>query len=173
MQANKRNNIQKKKNLSESSTFALPKVEDLRIGILVSEWNDQITNALKDGAVETLLGYGMKREQLRIVSVPGSFELPTGAMMLFDNDEDLDAVICLGCVIQGETRHFEFISQAVAQGIMKVALDYGSPVIFGVLTCDTMEQAVDRSGGKYGNKGVEAAASCMKMLALERKLKKH
>lgn len=173
MQENKKNNIQKKKNLSESSTFALPKVEDLRIGILVSEWNEQVTNALRDGAVNSLLSYGMKKEQLKIASVPGSFELPTGAMMLFDNDEDLDAVICLGCIIQGETRHFEFISQAVAQGIMKVALDYGSPVIFGVLTCDTMEQALDRAGGKYGNKGVEAAVSCLKMLALERKLKKH
>ncbi|MCQ2285779.1 MAG: 6,7-dimethyl-8-ribityllumazine synthase [Bacteroidales bacterium] len=169
MQENKKPT--KKKNLSESSTFALPKVEDFRIGIVVSEWNDNITNNLRDGAYASLLEHGLKKEQIKICYVPGSFELPTGAMMMFDADDELDAVICLGCVIQGETRHFEFISQAVAQGIMKVALDYGSPVIFGVLTCDTMEQAMDRSGGKYGNKGVEAAVSCLKMLAMERKLR--
>lgn len=163
--------ITKKKNLSESSAFEISKVEDFRIGIVVSEWNDNITGNLKEGALSTLLKHGVKKEHIRICSVPGSFELPTGAMMMFDADDDIDAVICLGCVIQGETRHFEFISNAVAQGIVKVALDYGSPVIFGVLTCDTMQQAVDRSGGKYGNKGVEAAVTCLKMLALERKLK--
>lgn len=169
MQQNKK--ITKKKNLSESSAFEISKVEDFRIGIVVSEWNDNITTNLKDGALSALLEHGVKKEQIKVCSVPGSFELPTGAMMMFDADESLDAVICLGCVIQGETRHFEFISQAVAQGIMKVALDYGSPVIFGVLTCDTMDQAIDRSGGKYGNKGVEAALTCLKMLSLERKLR--
>ncbi len=160
----------KKTNLSEhSGTF--PKAGKYKVGIVVSEWNPTVTDALKDGALSTLLGYGVLEQNIAVHSVPGSFELPLGAAMLFDADEDLDGVICLGCVIQGETRHFEFISQAVATGAMKVGLDYGSPVIFGVLTCDTTEQALDRSGGKHGNKGVEAAYTVLKMIELQRKLK--
>ena len=97
--------------------------------------------------------------------VPGSFELPLGAKWMLEHS-NVDAVICIGCVIQGETRHFDFISQAVADGIMKVGLDFSKPVIFSVLTCNTMEQAEERAGGKHGNKGVEGAVSCLKMLAL-------
>ncbi|HNX21108.1 MAG TPA: 6,7-dimethyl-8-ribityllumazine synthase [Bacteroidales bacterium] len=160
----------KKTNLSEhSATF--PKANKFKIGIVVSEWNPTVTNALKEGALFTLLDHGVLEANVAIHQVPGSFELPLGAAMLLDADDELDGVICLGCVIQGETRHFDFISQAVANGAMKVGLDYEVPVIFGVLTCDTMEQAVDRSGGKHGNKGVEAAYTVLKMIELQRKLK--
>lgn len=160
----------KKTNLSEQSgTF--PKASQYKIGIVVSEWNPQVTEALKEGALAFLLEHGVQKTNIGIHYVPGSFELPLGAAMMFDGDEDLDGVICLGCVIQGETRHFDFISQAVADGTMRVGLDYGAPVIFGVLTCNTVEQAMDRSGGKHGNKGVEAAVTVLKMIALQRKLK--
>lgn len=160
----------KKTNLSEQSgTF--PKASQYKIGIVVSEWNPQVTEALKEGALAFLLEHGVQKTNIGVHYVPGSFELPLGAAMMFDGDEDLDGVICLGCVIQGETRHFDFISQAVADGTMRVGLDYGAPVIFGVLTCNTVEQALDRSGGKHGNKGVEAAVTVLKMIALQRKLK--
>ena len=162
---------EKKKNLSAHDSFKLSNPDNIRIGILVSEWNSIITDNLKKGAVDTLKEYGIPSQNIIIHSVPGSFELPTGAVMMLEGDENLDAVICLGCVIQGETRHFEFISQAVANGIMQVGIDYNTPVIFGVLTCDTMEQAEERAGGKHGNKGVEAAVSCLKMLLLERKIR--
>ena len=114
--------------------------------------------------MQTLLEAGVARQNILDFEVPGSFELPSAAAMLLDANEDVDAVICLGCIIQGETRHFEFIAQAVADGIAKVGIEYTVPVIFGVLTCDTAEQAADRSGGKHGNKGVESAASCLQML---------
>lgn len=160
----------KKTNLSEhSGTF--PKANQYKIGVVVSEWNPQVTEALKEGALQFLLDQGVQKSNIEVHYVPGSFELPLGAAMMFDGDEDLDGVICLGCVIQGETRHFDFISQAVADGTMRVGLDYGAPVIFGVLTCNTMEQALDRSGGKHGNKGVEAAVTILKMIDLQRKLK--
>ena len=160
----------KKTNLSEhSATFS--KANKYKIGIVVSEWNPTITNALKEGALFTLLNHGVIEANVAIHQVPGSFELPLGASMLLDADDELDGVICLGCVIQGETRHFDFISQAVANGAMRVGLDYEVPVVFGVLTCDTMEQAMDRSGGKHGNKGVEAAYTVLKMIELQRKLK--
>ena len=105
-------------------------------------------------------------ENILVKHVPGSFELPLGAKWMLEHSR-VDAVICIGCVIQGETRHFDFISQAVADGIMKVGLDSSKPVIFSVLTCNTMEQAEDRAGGKYGNKGVEGAVSALKMLAFD------
>ena len=162
---------EKKKNLSAHNTLKFSNADNVRIGILVSEWNSSITNVLKKGAVDTLIEHAIPSQNIVIHSVPGSFELPTGAVMMLEGDLQLDAVICLGCVIQGETRHFEFISQAVANGIMQVGIDYNTPVIFGVLTCDTMEQAEDRAGGKYGNKGVEAAVSCLQMLLFERKVR--
>ena len=111
------------------------------------------------------LEHGIKEENILVKHVPGSFELPLGAKWMLEHS-NVDAVICIGCVIQGETRHFDFISQAVADGIMKVGLDFSKPVIFSVLTCNTMEQAEERAGGKHGNKGVEGAVSCLKMLAL-------
>lgn len=155
--------MDKKKNLSDIS---VPKTNNanFKIGIIVSRWNQEVTGALKEGAMQTLLEAGVARQNILDFEVPGSFELPSAAAMLLDANEDVDAVICLGCIIQGETRHFEFIAQAVADGIAKVGIEYTVPVIFGVLTCNTAEQASDRSGGKHGNKGVEAAASCLQML---------
>ena len=136
---------------------------DKRIGVVFSEWNPEVTGALRDGCLQTLKEHGVER--VHCVSVPGSFELPYAAQHLIQK-EGMDAVICLGCIIQGETRHFEFIAQACADGIMRVGLDNNTPVIFGVLTTQNMEQAVQRSGGTHGNKGVEAAYTCLKMLML-------
>lgn len=134
-----------------------------KFGIVVSEWNDQVTESLFTGAVETLLKHGVKKENIFRKNVPGSFELTLGAQWLAELQE-IDAVICLGCVIQGETRHFDFICDAVAHGITNVGLKFNKPVIFGVLTPDTLQQALDRAGGKHGNKGDEAAITAIKML---------
>ena len=160
----------KKTNLSQHNHTPALKNKNVKIGIVVSEWNETITGALKEGALAFLDEAGITKEQIAVYSVPGSFELPSFAAMLLDADDTLDAVICLGCVIQGETRHFEFISNAVANGIMRVSLDYGVPVVFGVLTCDTLEQAQERAGGKHGNKGVEAAYTCLKMIEMQQGL---
>ena len=151
------------KSLSEYSTNNLPDLSHKKFGIVVSEWNDQITGALFDGALETLLAHGAQKSNIYRKDVPGSFELTLGAQWLAA-EEEIDAVICLGCVIQGETRHFDFICDAVAHGITNVGLKNNKPVIFGVLTPDTMQQALDRAGGKHGNKGDEAAITAIKML---------
>jgi len=160
----------KKHNLSQHGDIPELKNKNVKIGIVVSDWNETITGALKEGALAFLCEAGIDKKQIIVHSVPGSFELPSGVIMLLNANDAIDAVICLGCVIQGETRHFEFISQAVANGIMRVSLDYGVPVIFGVLTCDTVEQAQERAGGKHGNKGIEAAYTCLKMLELQEKI---
>ncbi|MEM7655392.1 MAG: 6,7-dimethyl-8-ribityllumazine synthase [Bacteroidota bacterium] len=139
-----------------------------RIVVIVSRWNEEITEALYQGALLVLKEVGVRGENILRYDVPGSFELPTGANIALNKHYNLDGVICLGCVIQGETRHFDFISQAVADGIMRVSLNYNKPVIFGVLTPDTMEQAQARAGGKYGNKGAEAAVALLDMIDLER-----
>jgi 6,7-dimethyl-8-ribityllumazine synthase len=153
------------KNLSEFSTNNLPNITGKRFAIVVSEWNTDVTHALYNGAYETLLKYGAAEKNIVSVQVPGSFELSLGAQKMAEKTE-IDAVICLGCVIQGETRHFDFICQAVADGITNVGLKYNKPVIFGVLTPNTQEQAMDRAGGKHGNKGDEAAITAIKMLAI-------
>ena len=139
-----------------------------RVVVVVSKWNPEVTEALYKGAMEVLLGVGVRPENILRYNVPGSYELPSGADIAFQKHPNLDGVICLGCVIQGETRHFDFISQAVADGVMKVSLDYHRPVIFGVLTPDNMDQALDRAGGRYGNKGAEAAVALLDMIDLER-----
>ena len=153
---------EKKKNLSEFTPFEFSSAQNTRIGIVVSEWNDRITDSLLNGAEESLLKHGILQENILVKHVPGSFELPLGAKWMLEKT-DVDAVICIGCIIQGETRHFDFIAQAVADGIMNVGLQFSKPVIFSVLTCNTMEQAEDRSGGKHGNKGVEGAVSALKI----------
>ena len=158
---------EKKKNLSEFTPFEFSSAHKMKIGIVVSEWNDHITDSLFKGAKEALIQHGVLEENILVNYVPGSFELPLGAQWML-KEVFVDAVICIGCVIQGETRHFDFISQAVADGIMNVGLKFSKPVIFSVLTCNTMEQAEERAGGKHGNKGVEGAVSCLKMLALEK-----
>ncbi len=151
------------KNLSEYSDRNTGGVEDKQFGIVVAEWNETITGALLEGAIETLLEQGVNRDNIKVHYVPGSFELSLGSQFLAQQ-ESIDAVITLGCVIQGETRHFDFICDAVANGITNVGLKYNKPVIFGVLTTNTMQQALDRAGGKHGNKGEEAAITAVKML---------
>ena len=134
-----------------------------KFSIIVSEWNDQVTGAMLQAARESLLENGAVNENIVTKYVPGSFELTLGAQWEAQKEE-VDAVICIGCVIQGETRHFDFICDAVANGISNVGLKYNKPVIFGVLTPDTLQQALDRAGGKHGNKGEEAAVTAIKML---------
>jgi 6,7-dimethyl-8-ribityllumazine synthase len=154
------------KNLSSYDINNIPNAKDMIFGIVVSEWNDQVTASLCKGAIDCLIENGAQMENISIKHVPGSFELVLGAQLLLENT-DADAILCLGCVIQGETRHFDFICNAVADGIMKLNTDYNTPVIFGVLTTNTIEQALDRSGGKHGNKGTEAAITAIKMIALQ------
>lgn len=154
------------KDLSDFDRSATPSAEPYRFAIVVSEWNHEITDPLARGAVDTLKSLGAKQDNIRLQHVPGSFELPLGAKLMIDR-EAFDAVIAIGSVIQGETRHFEFVCQAVSQGVKDVGLQTGVPVIFCVLTDDTMEQARARSGGKHGNKGVEAAVAAVKMAHLK------
>lgn len=156
------------KNLSNYDFSKVPSAGQMRFGIVVSEWNDNITMAMCKGAVETLINHGALDENIEISYVPGSFELSLGSQLMAKR-EDIDAVIALGCVIQGETRHFDFICQGVTYGITQVSLKYDKPVIFGVITSDNLQQAIDRSGGKHGNKGVEAAVTAIKMVALNKK----
>jgi 6,7-dimethyl-8-ribityllumazine synthase len=153
------------KNLSDFTTEHLPDVSGKTFAIVVSEWNTEVTHALYKGAYDTLLRFGAKEENIISAKVPGSFELSLGAQKMAQKSS-IDAVICLGCVIQGETRHFDFICQAVADGITNVSLKYDKPVIFGVLTPNSQEQAMDRAGGKHGNKGDEAAITAIKMLGI-------
>jgi 6,7-dimethyl-8-ribityllumazine synthase len=134
-----------------------------KFALVVSEWNEEITHALYEGARDALLRLGVKKENIVRKNVPGSFELPLAAQRMA-NKKEMDAVICLGCVIQGETPHFDYICQAVAYGIMKVNLITHKPVAFGVLTTLNKKQAMDRAGGKFGNKGEEAALTVVKML---------
>jgi 6,7-dimethyl-8-ribityllumazine synthase len=150
------------KNLSDFSNSKIPNAKPYRFGIVVAEWNAEITNALYQGAYQTLISNGATEENILTYTVPGSFELTSGADLLLKNI-NLDAVICLGCVIQGETRHFDFICDAVAHGVSSVAVKYSKPVVFGVLTTDNLQQAIDRAGGKHGNKGDEAAVTAIKM----------
>ncbi|WP_114941078.1 6,7-dimethyl-8-ribityllumazine synthase [Mucilaginibacter endophyticus] len=153
------------KNLSDFSNTEIPSAAPYRFGIVVAEWNAEITNALYQGAYQSLVSNGALAENIFSYQVPGSFELTSGADLLLQKG-DLDAVICLGCVIQGETRHFDFICDAVAHGVSNVSIKYSKPVIFGVLTTDNQQQAIDRAGGKHGNKGDEAAITAIKMAAL-------
>jgi len=132
-------------------------------GIVVAEWNEEITEALYQGALSSLIANGVKKENIIRKNVPGSFELSLGALWMAE-EKKIDAVICLGCVIQGETPHFDFICQAVAYGITQAALKTRKPVIFGVLTTLNQQQALDRAGGKFGNKGEEASLTAIKML---------
>lgn len=159
------------KNLSSFNAKELPSANGMRFALVVSSWNEQITGSLSDGAREALEALGCSANDIVQVSVPGSYELPLGARWMAEQ-KSFDAVICLGCVIQGETRHFDFICQSVADGLMNLNLEYGIPVIFGVLTPNTLEQAIDRAGGKHGNKGVEAAITAVQMVALRRSLAK-
>jgi len=154
------------KNLSTHNPADIPSLPGKKIGIVVSEYNTDITSALLAGARETLLKYGISAADITVSFVPGSYELPLGAQFHIDHHK-CDAMIVLGCVITGETKHDEYISHAVSQGIMQLGLFYKKPFIFGLLTPLNKEQAMDRAGGKHGNKGVEAAVAALKMLALK------
>ena len=151
-------------NLSDFNKDSLPDSSDMKIGIVVSQWNNKITDGLFNGAFTTLVESGVSENNIEKIEVPGSFELIFGAKILSRNE--VDAIICLGSVIQGETKHFDYVCQAVSNGIKDLNITLDIPVIFGVLTDNTMEQALNRSGGKHGNKGIEAAVTAIKMAHL-------
>ena len=151
-------------NLSDFNKDSLPDSSNMKIGIVVSKWNNQIADGLYNGAFTTLIESGVSENNIEKIEVPGSFELIFGAKVL--SRKDVDAIICLGSVIQGETKHFDYVCQAVSNGIKDLNISLNIPVIFGVLTDNTMEQAVNRSGGKHGNKGVEAAVTAINMVHL-------
>ncbi|RXF67881.1 6,7-dimethyl-8-ribityllumazine synthase [Arcticibacter tournemirensis] len=157
------------KSLSDFSHTTIPSGSPYRFAIVTAQWNADITGALYQGAYELLVKQGASPENIISVTVPGSFELTSGADMILNNKK-VDAVICLGCVIKGDTPHFEYICSAVAHGITNVGLKYNIPAIFGVLTTNNQEQALERAGGKHGNKGEEAAATAILMADLQRSL---
>jgi 6,7-dimethyl-8-ribityllumazine synthase len=156
-------------NLSAFDPEDIPPAKGMKFGIVIADWNREITHNLLKGAIQTLEHFGAVEKDIFIHHVPGSFELPLGAQLIAESLKP-DAVICLGCVIQGETRHFDYICQGVTQGITELNLKFNLPFIFGVLTTDTLDQAMDRSGGKHGNKGDEAAVSAIRMTHLKRSL---
>ena len=159
------------KNLSHYDKNTIPSAKDFRFGIVVSEWNDNITSNLHKGAIEALLENGTLQENIISWDVPGSFELVYGAKRMIDT-QNIDAVITIGCVIQGETKHFDFVCEGVTQGIKDLNIHTDVPVIFCVLTDNTLQQSIDRSGGKHGNKGTEAAIAAIKMAFLRGQSKK-
>ncbi|GAB1309459.1 6,7-dimethyl-8-ribityllumazine synthase [Urechidicola sp. KH5] len=152
-------------NLSSYDKRKVPNAKDFRFGIVVSEWNEQITEGLYKGALDTLVENGALPNNIIRWDVPGSFELIYGCKRMLDT-QNVDAVIAIGCVIQGETKHFDFVCDGVTQGIKDLNLTYNTPTIFCVLTDNTMQQSIDRSGGALGNKGVECAVAAIKMAAL-------
>ncbi len=161
--------VKKKKNLSVFDHSPVAGSDKMRIGVLVSQWNEEVTSSLLDGTLKTLLRHGVPESNIKVHAVPGSFELTAAAAMMAKVG-GCDAIICLGCIIQGETRHFEFIAHAVASGLSQVGATCQVPVIFGVLTTDTIDQAMERAGGKHGNKGDEAAMTALRMVELSQKL---
>lgn len=153
------------KNLSSYDRDALPDTSGMLIGLVVSEWNAEITEALAQGAISTLIDCGVPEDRQIRWNVPGSFELPYGCRRMIETEAP-DAVIAIGSVIRGETSHFDFVCAETARGVMELNLSGGVPVIFCVLTDDTLQQAQDRSGGRHGNKGAEAAVAALRMAAL-------
>ncbi len=143
--------------------------ENMRIAIVLSRWNDFMGSKLLEGATDTLKRHGVAGDQIDVAMVPGSFEIPMAARKMVQTGR-YDAVICLGVVIRGATPHFDYIAGEVAKGVAQVSLESGTPVTFGVLTCDSIEQAIERSGSKSGNKGAEAALAAIEMVNLYRQL---
>ena len=158
------------RNLFEFNKDFVPDGADFKVGIVVSEWNGDITSNLLKGAKETFLMAGVKEEHILVHFVPGAFELPLGSQYLLEYS-DVDGVVAIGVVIQGETKHFDFVCEGTTHGIKDVSLKYNKPVSFCVLTDNNMQQSIDRSGGKYGNKGVECAIACLKMIDLKKQFK--
>lgn len=150
-------------NLSDYDFDAVPSGDGLRVGIVVSEWNSKITGALLQGACDTLMKHGVREQDIAVKMVPGSFELVFGASQ-FVKSKMVDAVIAIGCVVRGDTPHFDYICEGTTQGLASLNADYDIPVIYGLLTCNTMEQAEDRCGGILGNKGDECAVAALKMV---------
>jgi 6,7-dimethyl-8-ribityllumazine synthase len=159
----------KEKNLSQrdEKTYDL---SNALIAVITADWNREITHAMRDACIARLKEHGAVEANLSIYPVPGAFELPGAAKMVLGNQR-IDAVICIGCVIKGETKHDEYISNAVAQGIVNLSIMSGKPIIFGVLTPNSQQQALDRAGGIYGNKGDDAANTCAQMLGLAKEIK--
>ena len=152
-------------NLSYYDKTTIPSAKDFRFGIVVSEWNPDITENLQKGAIETLLECGARQENIISWVVPGSFELVYGCKKMLETLQ-LDAIIAIGNVIQGETKHFDFVCNGVTQGIVDLNVKYSTPIIFCVLTDNSKQQSIDRSGGKFGNKGIESAVAAIKMASL-------
>ena len=155
-------------NLSDYDFSSVPSAEKMKFGIVVSEWNYNITGALLKGAIDTLKKHGAKDENILVKTVPGSFELTFGANQLIEYSE-VDAVIAIGCVVRGDTPHFDYVCSGVTQGIADMNIRYDIPFIFGLLTTDDMQQAIDRAGGKHGNKGDECAITAIKMIDFYRR----
>ncbi len=156
------------KNLSTYNKAALAQVKGKSVGIITSQWNGEITENMRKGAVETLLDCGILPEDILQWQVPGAFELVNSAKRMLLS-KSVDAIIVIGCVIQGETKHFDFVCQGVTQGIAYLNATQAVPVIFCLLTDNTLQQSIDRSGGKHGNKGIEAAITAIQMIDLEKK----
>jgi 6,7-dimethyl-8-ribityllumazine synthase len=154
------------KNLSHYDKATIPNAKNFRFGIVVSEWNDTITEGLYNGAFNTLMDCGATLENIIRWNVPGSYELIYGCKKM--QEQNVDAVIAIGSVIQGETKHFDFVCEGVTQGIKDLNILHNTPIIFCVLTDNNMQQAIDRSGGKHGNKGIEAAIAAIKMAKLSK-----
>lgn len=159
------------KNLSQYDKDQIPNAKDFRFGIVVSEWNDEITEGLFQGAFDAFIENNVQKENIVRWNVPGSFELIYGCKKLQESFDMLDAIIAVGSVIQGETKHFDFVCEGVTQGIKDLNLKGDIPVIFCVLTDNNIEQSRARSGGKHGNKGTEAAIAAIKMAQLRKDAK--
>lgn len=156
-------------NLSEYDFDKVPDASSMRFGIVASEWNQNITEKLLEGACNTLERHGASEKNICVERVPGSFELTYGARKMAES-KDVDAIIVIGCVVRGDTPHFDYVCSAVTQGVTELNLQYGIPFIFGMLTTENIQQAEDRSGGRYGNKGDEAAVTAIKMIDFSRRV---
>lgn len=155
------------KHLSNYDKASLPEAHDFRFGLVVSDWNQQVTSSLLEGTLQTLIDCGVSNSNIEVMNVPGSFELIYGSKIM--QQQNFDAVIAIGCVIQGETKHFDYVCEGVTLGLKDLNILHDTPVIFCVLTDNTLQQSLDRSGGKHGNKGVEAAITALKMADLKRR----
>jgi|TARA_X000001036_G_scaffold436963_1_gene481169 6,7-dimethyl-8-ribityllumazine synthase len=143
----------------------LSEVKEMKFGIVVSNWNKNITDNLFDGAYKTLVKYGVKEENIIKIEVPGSFELVYGCKIMSKNN--VDAVIAIGCIIKGETDHYDYICSSVSSGITQLNINNDIPVVFCVLTDHNIDQSINRSGGKHGNKGIESAVAAIKMASIK------
>lgn len=157
----------KLKGVADNEELEFPDAKNYSIGIVVSEYHSDICEKLKRGAIDNLLKFGVSKKRIKVVYVPGAYEIPLAARWMYDSSDDFDAIICLGCVIKGETNHDAYINDAIAKKLMEMSVEDDIPFVFGVLTVNNQAQAEDRAGGKLGNKGEECAISALKMIALK------